>query len=100
MPRCNDGIILPSPARQRGQNTKVRVKMATDFRHPEVVLILAALALVSAAAHAAAAVTSRFEVFEAELTTARTYANPFLDVTVTAEFAAPDDKDWTLLLKA
>ncbi|HOW66754.1 MAG TPA: DUF4038 domain-containing protein [Verrucomicrobiota bacterium] len=45
--------------------------------------------LLVTATMAATPVTPRFEVFEVELTGAKSYANPFLDVAVTAMFTAP-----------
>jgi hypothetical protein len=71
------------------------------FRPCGIVRLLAGFALVNVAgcADVAAPAVARFAIFEIELTSARTYDNPFLDVGVAAELTAPDDNDWTLLVR-
>ena len=51
--------------------------------------------LLVTAALAATSVTPRFDVFEVELTGTKSYANPFLDVTVAAEFTGPSGRKVT-----
>jgi len=66
--------------------------MAKKFKYLGSVLMLSTLVAIQLSTHAGAA-TPRFEVFEAELTSAATYANPFLEVTVTAEVTAPSGRE-------
>ena len=51
--------------------------------------------LLVTAALAATPVTPRFDVFEVELAGTKSYANPFLDVTVAAEFTGPSGRKVT-----
>ena len=78
--------------RTRGQP---RPNRTASLRHDGLVLVLAVLTVVQTAAPAGTAATPRFEVAEAVLTSATTYANPFLDVTVTAEVTAPSGRQLT-----
>lgn len=52
-------------------------------------------ALSGAAASVATLAIPKFEVFECELNSARTYVNPFVDVTVSAEFTSPSGRKLT-----